>query len=108
NSIILKDKFTYTKKYKTFLEIYFKSHNFVFGTRQLLKQNFSKYKNIVYLEDSFYKNIYSYTHKYNNLEILDAISKNGNFNKIIVSSVPSIELMCKVYNKKIGYLELRK
>ncbi len=107
NSIIWKDNFTYSKKYKTFLEIYYKSHNFVFGTRQLLKENFSKYRNIVYLEDSFYKNIYSYTHKYSNLEILDSVVKNGNFNKIIISSVPSIELMYKVFNKEIWYLELR-
>ncbi|MDD2486977.1 MAG: hypothetical protein PHS92_01245 [Candidatus Gracilibacteria bacterium] len=94
-SIIYKNGFSYSKKYKIFIEAYNKTKNIIIGTRKILAYNLEAYEKIVYVEDIFVKYLYSYTHKYKNLDILENIGDKGNFEINILGKIPSLELMYK-------------
>ncbi len=106
DSIIYKNKDTYNRKYKTFLDILYQTKKTIIWTRKILQYNLSKFKTLVYIEDAFIKHNFSYTHKYKNLDIFDFTVKNWNFNWIIITTIPSIESMYKAITKKYKLINL--
>lgn len=94
-SIVYKNKLTYTKKYKSFIEAYNRSKNIIIWTRKILAYNLEAYEKILYVEDIFLKYLHSYNHKYKNLEILENLEKYGKFEINIIWKIPSLDLLFK-------------
>lgn len=90
-AIIYKNSFTYSKKYKTFLDILSKKKNILFWTRKVLQYNLGAFRKLVYIEDSMVKYNYNQFEKYSNLDILKSLIKQNVFELYFISSVPSIE-----------------
>ncbi|MDD2566173.1 MAG: hypothetical protein PHZ26_02605 [Candidatus Gracilibacteria bacterium] len=96
---IYKNSYTYSKKYKTFLDILSKKNNILFGTRKVLQYNLGAYKKLVYIEDSMVKYNYNQFEKYSNLDVLKSMINQNFFEVYFISSVPSIEFF---YSSKVN------
>ena len=99
-SIIYKNSLSYTKKYKAFIEAYNRTKNIIIWTRKILAYNLEAYRKIVYVEDIFVKYLYSYNHKYKNLDLLENIANSWNFQINILGKIPSVDLMYKTWKKE--------
>lgn len=96
---IYKNSYTYSKKYKTFLDILSKKNNILFWTRKVLQYNLGAYKKLVYIEDSMVKYNYNQFEKYSNLDVLKSMINQNFFEVYFISSVPSIEFF---YSSKVN------
>ena len=99
-SIIYKNKFSYIKKYRAFIDTYNKTKNIIIWTRKILQYNLEAYEKIIYIEDVFVKYLHSYNHKYKNLDLIESFWKNWNFKIDILSKVPSLDLIYKASKKE--------
>ncbi len=101
--LIYKNGLSYSKKYRLFLDVLKRKKDILIWTRKILQYNLARYEKIVYIEDAMIKNIFNYTDKLRNLDVLIALWNTQNFNIKIITTLPSIELLQKRKRYSIKY-----
>lgn len=84
---------TPTRRAQAWIDIYEKKHNIIFWTRRILYYNLSRYRRIIYVEDAFALEQYSYPTTLKNLDILRAFSESHKHDITIVTSTPTLNLL---------------
>ncbi len=90
---ILPNDATSTRRAQAWIDIYEKKHDIIFWTRRILYYNLARYRRIIYIEDAFALEQYSYPTTLKNLDILRAFSESHQHDIIIVSSTPTLNLL---------------
>jgi primosomal protein N' len=81
---------TQAKRVRSWIETYEGKYDIIFWTRRILYYNLSCYDRIIYIEDAFATEQYSYPIRIQNLDILRALSNEKRHDIILISSTPSL------------------
>ena len=84
---------TPTRRSAFWIDIFEKKYDIIFWTRRILYYNLRAYHTIIYIEDAFSQEQYSYPTKIQNLDIVKYISQTRINDIIIISSSPTIALL---------------
>lgn len=83
---------TPTRRVGSWIDTYEKRYDIIFWTRRLLYYNLHAYDHIIYIEDAFGTEQYSYPIRIQHLDILKAIEYTDSHDITIVSSTPTLSL----------------
>ncbi len=97
---------TPARRVSAWIDSYNGKYSIIFWTRRLLYYNLSQYENIIYIEDAFGTEQYTYPIKIQNLDILKALEHTGSHTLTIVSS--TLSLMTLSYFQKSNIISQRK
>ncbi len=103
---LLPTDLTPARRVAAWIDSYSGKYSIIFWTRRLLYYNLSQYENIIYIEDAFCTEQYTYPIKIQNLDILKALDHAGKHTITLVSSTPS--LMTLSYFQKSKIIPYRK
>ena len=92
---------TPAKRVRIWIDIYNGKYDIIFWTRKILYYNLQAYDSIIYLEDSFGTEQYTYPIKIHNLDILSALQKTGYHSVKIISSTLSLKTLSYFPKKNI-------
>ncbi len=97
---------TPSRRVSAWIDSYNEKYSIIFWTRRILYYNLSQYENIIYIEDSFGMEQYTYPIKIQNIDILKALKHSESHAITIISSTPSLTTLS--HFQKAKFITIRK